>query len=1102
MKTKLYTILFLVILSVTLNAQELPQVVPPSPEASALFKFNEVPVSLNNGTHNTSIPLLDLSHSGISLPITLSYHSQGVLLSDVASRVGTGWVLNYGGMISRQIRGNADENNGYEGYASTPNSTPSYYLDYNTRLQDYNYQASSNTISYDYFPDKFMINSNYYSGDFFLDKNNTNIITQKYSNIKINHNLGIYGIMSFNTIDDQGNSYYYGDNDTNLRYKEREEVVNSFIAPSSGSVSYGSNNNNFSISSWNLKKIITATNDIVEFKYDNEVVRTVRRTGDINNQYSGNFQPGDPLYTCNFTIANSYQNVLNEIIYKDGKVKFISSINEREDLIGGHVLDRIEQYNTNNELVKLIRFNYFYTTGSNDNANVNNYLLINDASATKRLFLESVVFVDILNNQEQEYRFEYDSQILPNRHSNAIDTYGYYNGKNRGKFLIFEDVNGNASVDPVKQQAGLLKKIIYPTGGFSVFEYEPNIVRNNLPNNIKIQNPNPIVTESEMLSFLDSSYSYATGRYEKQITIPENMIGQATINLTVNGSYSYLCYLQSTTANGPFYSFNNLSNNTLTILPGNYKLIFDPQVTQWDPNPTLLPDGTADLEATMQRFFSVTIQWKRTEFNYNQVLYGPGCRIKKITHFSGLNEEEFSRLYEYKNDENSYSGYLLSLANYMVKHEAYPSNSNVYHNSPNLSGGRFSSYVKDNISYYQVNEYFIDNSNNSNQKTSYYFSLISDFGSYNFPNHLFTDNEWLRGKELKRILYKKQNNTFTPVKKIENNYLLYGSDLINSTPMLNIISNPQYSETVLPLTENFSSFPYLRDRKQFSYPTSIGCPIYTFSGVVLGYRTSFLTGGTLDLHQTKVTEYFDNGQEMETVTTYGYDYNNHYNVASVSTTNSLGETSETKYQYAPNTSNPVNNAMVAKNMVAIPLVTESYKNGEKLSTIETVYKDWNADANITLLAPEFIKASKGTAPLETRVIYNLVDADNGNPKQVQKEGGMTICYIWGYNKTQPVAKLENIAYSAIPSSHIQAIENATNEADLIMALNALRNDTTLSNAMITTYTYKPLVGISSVTDPKGDKQTYHYDGFGRLQYVKDAQDKILSENKYHYKTQN
>jgi hypothetical protein len=53
--------------------------------------------------------------------------------------------------------------------------------------------------------------------------------------------------------------------------------------------------------------------------------------------------------------------------------------------------------------------------------------------------------------------------------------------------------------------------------------------------------------------------------------------------------------------------------------------------------------------------------------------------------------------------------------------------------------------------------------------------------------------------------------------------------------------------------------------------------------------------------------------------------------------------------------------------------------------------------------------------------------------------------------------------------------------------------------MITTITYKPSIGISTITDPKEDVITYHYDGFNRLEFVKDKNNNILSENKYHYK---
>ncbi|MDR6969108.1 YD repeat-containing protein [Flavobacterium arsenatis] len=57
-------------------------------------------------------------------------------------------------------------------------------------------------------------------------------------------------------------------------------------------------------------------------------------------------------------------------------------------------------------------------------------------------------------------------------------------------------------------------------------------------------------------------------------------------------------------------------------------------------------------------------------------------------------------------------------------------------------------------------------------------------------------------------------------------------------------------------------------------------------------------------------------------------------------------------------------------------------------------------------------------------------------------------------------------------------------------------------AQMSTYTYKPLVGITSMTDPKGLTTTYEYDAFGRLKCVRDHQGNILTESKYHYKPQN
>ena len=56
----------------------------------------------------------------------------------------------------------------------------------------------------------------------------------------------------------------------------------------------------------------------------------------------------------------------------------------------------------------------------------------------------------------------------------------------------------------------------------------------------------------------------------------------------------------------------------------------------------------------------------------------------------------------------------------------------------------------------------------------------------------------------------------------------------------------------------------------------------------------------------------------------------------------------------------------------------------------------------------------------------------------------------------------------------------------------------LPNALITTYTYKPLVGIATMTDPRKVKTEYDYDTFGRLKKVTQA-GKEIEWYDYRYK---
>ena len=61
--------------------------------------------------------------------------------------------------------------------------------------------------------------------------------------------------------------------------------------------------------------------------------------------------------------------------------------------------------------------------------------------------------------------------------------------------------------------------------------------------------------------------------------------------------------------------------------------------------------------------------------------------------------------------------------------------------------------------------------------------------------------------------------------------------------------------------------------------------------------------------------------------------------------------------------------------------------------------------------------------------------------------------------------------------------------------------TNLPTALVTTYEYDPLIGITKTTDPRNYSMTYKYDDLNRLIEVKDDQGHIINDYDYNYKGQ-
>lgn len=136
-----------------------------------------------------------------------------------------------------------------------------------------------------------------------------------------------------------------------------------------------------------------------------------------------------------------------------------------------------------------------------------------------------------------------------------------------------------------------------------------------------------------------------------------------------------------------------------------------------------------------------------------------------------------------------------------------------------------------------------------------------------------------------------------------------------------------------------------------------------------------------------------------------YVYNQHnLKIKEISTVNSLGQTILTayKYPYDFGTTEPYL-TMLGKRMLT-PVIQETVTNNNvQIQKTETAYKSWGNN----IIAPEIVKGQLDIqSPFENRIRFLSYD-EKSNPLSLRKENGSPFTYLWGYNKTLPIAMVEN-----------------------------------------------------------------------------------------------
>ena len=523
------------LMTLCVQSQELPTIMPPSPEAASLGKFTEVPVSHYTGVPNISIPIYTINAKGISIPINLSYHARGVMVEELASRVGIGWALSYGGSLSRQIRGQADNRSEYTTttYADTPNSNVAtgIFASQTARQVVLTREAAGNPL--DLVPDLFSFNAGGTSGTFIFDRDTKKPILQEYDDVTIEHvkNTTTNNYTSFIITDKAGNKFTYGEvyrNSATVTARDYDQTITNYVVTQGqGYLANSPGPHTTNYNAWKLLRIETTLGDIIDFSYISESPEYIRRSYDkvdIDN-------PGNLSVSYGSKIR-SYQHQLSEISFPTGKVVFVNGTS-REDLTGSTTLGKVKVLDTDGTLIKELDLDYVYSENTSA-TNVNPEYFTLDPTAKKRLMLASVQEkkgVEVL----PKTKFNYNPTALPNRFSNSQDSWGYYNGADNGHFLTF--FNGGTSirrnVNEMYSEAGMLQNIEYPTGGKVQMTFEHNVVQKpSFYNSILIAESNPRETRSHVLN--KNAFTFNGTAYEKTVTVEDNSTG-------TTGNYKILC---------------------------------------------------------------------------------------------------------------------------------------------------------------------------------------------------------------------------------------------------------------------------------------------------------------------------------------------------------------------------------------------------------------------------------------------------------------------------------------------------------------------------------------------------------------------------------
>lgn len=1105
-------------------------VIPRTPEAKNLEQYGDIQVGEYTGKPDITIPIYNVKTGNLQFPINLYYDATGIRVDQEATWVGLGWELSTIAAINYRIVGKTEQNSTYynenhtvrkewkyydillddllkqsmpnpENYKDEKDPAAGYakYVSMGTSLSCY--KGISSTVDYgevidvvdnasygNTLIDYFQINCPGLSGSFFIHPGSGQIKMygekNKYKILPLSTHFG------FEIINEDGVKYIFTTKETN---------------PSQN------------VNAWYLSEIRDLkTNRWIKFKYTNfgKIKPLIAPSEQITTGYIYNGPTGQNdfqlAYDSNAVLETLF---LTEIETDSEKVLFnLSSLRDDIEGVGKRKLESINVVNKISGKKRYFDFEYGYfqsTDIGGDYYYKDSYVGRTHTTPDyfkKRLKLLSVSERGELNDlNPKKHTFQYNTTPLPFKTSFAKDYWGFYNGEKNQTFIpnmlsvmafniglrnmyknskwlfdnfFIETDLANKAVRGANAEfmrAGILSSITYPTGGKTVFDFKPHTFNNQTI--LSSTEDSKIATKNMNYSAYFNGHSTSTPNTPFTLSTPTLVTLNGNIN-NVNGKFScnqlanmkigifgpngsfytpYLVFDCNALITNGTYQYQSVQRQIL-LQPGTYVLMVSNPSTitsqaPWDPYiiSANVQYSSFDLDSTIA--------------NHLESI-GGGLRINQITNYDSDGKFINSKKYTYT------SGKLMSELN-MIRTLQYSTTPSI-----NLYiGSRYSNSLRNystapigaTVAYDKVTIEEIDSNYNNNGMIEKYFKNVPILPSFSMINHL-SDNSLLNGT-IEKIDYSNKTNE--------------------------IIKKEVFTYKTFDLENNFVNIIYELNRSSREEKVNYDVPVNDkncFNGADVMYVYPYRSFKNL-LTEKKTIEYLKEGPVENTIS---YDYNlDNYLTSKQRNLNSLNQQISIEYEYPTNYAKigvyPYNVMVSEKNWLT-PIVTQKEKNNDVVISKNSL--EYNGFGSV--IAPKIINKIKGDQNLEKIITYNQYD-DLGNVLQYTPESGIPVCIIWGYNKTQPIAKTENATYSQVTSyvANLQSLSDTGSEASLITALNLLRTD--LPNAMVTTFTFKPLIGVSTITDPKGDVTTYTYDSFGRLEFVKDKNGNILSENQYNYK---